>query len=418
MTRTERTYYVVFGLYSLWAWFLAPVYPLFLRSRGLDALEVNLVLATYLIVIFVFEVPTGAAADLVGRKASFLLSCVLRCVAFGLYAVAQGFFDCAVAEVIDGIGTTLATGALDAWAIDGMRAEGDERPIERFFARAQALARVVMVGGGVTCAYLAQANFALPWWIASAGFAATGIVAACTMRETSRHVAAGPARRRLSSVMREGFDSVRAVPVLWLVCALTGASFFALIPAHMLWQQRMTELSGEGVWIIGWFWVLMNVAGVIGSVLLPRLLDRWRRSRVLFVAALWRGSFLAVAAAGATLAPALCGWLLQEVSFGVSEPVLQAWTNEHVAAERRATVISIRSMVGTFCGGAGLIALGFVARDHGIQIAWIVSALLVLVAAPAYLLLERSGPAVADAPSAPVGSEPPIPAKLAPPAVS
>ena len=418
MTRTERTYYVVFGLYSLWAWFLAPVYPLFLRSRGLDALEVNLVLATYLIVIFVFEVPTGAAADLVGRKASFLLSCVLRCVAFGLYAVAQGFFDCAAAEVIDGIGTTLATGALDAWAIDGMRAEGDDRPIERFFARAQALARVVMVGGGVTCAYLAQANFALPWWIASAGFAATGIVAACAMRETSHHVPAGPARRRLSSVMREGFDSVRAVPVLWLVCALTGATFFALIPAHMLWQQRMTELSGEGVWIIGWFWVLMNVAGVFGSVLLPRLLDRWRRSRVLFVAALWRGLFLAVAAAGATLAPALCGWLLQEVSFGVSEPVLQAWTNEHVAAERRATVISIRSMVGTFCGGAGLIALGFVARDHGIQIAWIVSALLVLVAAPAYLLLERSGPAVADAPSAPVGSEPPIPAKLAPPAVS
>src|ERR1051325_9667106 len=74
MTRTERTYYLVFGLYSLWAWFLAPVYPLFLRSRGLDALEVNLILATYLIVIFVFEVPTGAAADVVGRKECFRLS--------------------------------------------------------------------------------------------------------------------------------------------------------------------------------------------------------------------------------------------------------------------------------------------------------------------------------------------------------
>src|SRR5437764_11842227 len=383
MTRTERTYYLVFGLYSLWAWFLAPVYPLFLRGRGLDALEVNLILATYLIVIFVFEVPTGAAADVVGRKASFLLSCAVRAVAFGLYAVADGFADCAVAEVIDGIGTTLATGALDAWAVDGMRADGDQGPVERFFTRAQALARVTMVLGGVSCAYLAAVDFALPSWVASAGFASTGIVAALSMHEPPRRAAAGPARRHVLRTMREGFRSVRGVPVLLLVCALTGASFFALIPAHMLWQQRMTELFGAGVWIIGWFWVLMNLAGVCGSVLLPRLLERWRRGNVLFVAALWRGIFLAVAAAGTTLVPALSGWLLQEVSFGVSEPVMQAWTNEHVSAERRATVISIRSMAGTFCGGAGLVVLGFVARDHGIQLAWMASALLVLTAAPA-----------------------------------
>jgi len=417
MTRTERTYYLVFGLYSLWAWFLAPVYPLFLRSRGLDALEVNLILATYLIVIFVFEVPTGAAADVVGRKASFLLSCAVRAVAFGLYAVADGFADCAVAEVIDGIGTTLATGALDAWAVDGMRADGDESPIERFFTRAQALARVTMVVGGVSSAYLAAVDFALPWWVACAGFASTGIVAALSMHEPSRRAAAGPARRHVLRTMSEGFRSVRGVPVLLLVCGLTGASFFALIPAHMLWQQRMTELSGEGVWIIGWFWVLMNVAGVCGSVLLPRLLERWRRGNVLFVAALWRGIFLAVAAAGTTLVPALSGWLLQEVSFGVSEPVMQAWTNEHVSAERRATVISIRSMVGTFCGGAGLVVLGFVARDHGIQVAWTASALLVLIAAPAYLLLERSAPVVADASPGPASAEPTIPAKVSPPAV-
>ena len=130
MTRTERTYYLVFGLYSLWAWFVAPVYPLFLRSRGLDALEVNLVLATYLIVVFAFEVPTGALADVLGRRFSFLLSCMLRTVAFGLYAVADGFLDCAIAEIVDGVGTTLASGALDAWAIDGMRAEGDPGPFD------------------------------------------------------------------------------------------------------------------------------------------------------------------------------------------------------------------------------------------------------------------------------------------------
>jgi hypothetical protein len=96
---------------------------------------------------------------------------------------------------------------------------------------------------------------------------------------------------------------------------------------------------------------------------------------------------------------------------------MQAWMNEHVAADRRATVLSIRSMIGTLGGGAGLIAIGFVARDQGIPAAWMVSAVLFLASAPAYLLLERL------AATAPAGSARPdeapaaIPAKAAPPAL-
>jgi len=416
MTRTERTYYLVFGLYSLWAWFVAPIYPLFLRSRGLDALQVNLVLATYLIIIFAFEVPTGAAADLVGRKASFLLSCALRAVAFGLYAVAESFTDCLVAELVDGIGTTLASGALDAWAVDGMREEGDEQPVARFFARAQILARGGMIVGGLACAHLAAIDFAIPWWVAAGGFATTGVVAAAAMRERGRSTASAEApRRHFVALMGEGFRAVRGAPVLVLVCALTAASFFAAIPAHMLWQQRMIDLSGEGVWIVGWLWVAINLAAIAGSAVLPRLLARLRRSRVLFLAALWRGGALAVAALATRLEPALGGWLLQEASFGLTEPVMQAWMNEHVAADRRATVLSIRSMIGTLGGGAGLIAIGVVARDQGIPAAWMVSALLFLASAPAYLLLERLAaiepPGAMDAGEAPAA----VPAKAAPP---
>jgi predicted MFS family arabinose efflux permease len=116
------------------------------------------------------------------------------------------------------------------------------------------------------------------------------------------------------------------------------------------------------------------------------------------------------------LAPALGGWLLQETSFGLTEPVMQAWMNEHVPADRRATVLSIRSMVGTLGGGAGLIAIGFVARDQGIPAAWMVSAMLFLASAPAYLLLERFAAAANRVPTdeAPAA----IPAKASPPALT
>src|SRR5262245_30118550 len=131
MTRTERTYYVVFAGYTLAAYSIAPVYPLFLLSRGLDLFQINVVFAVYLVTVFLFEVPTGAVADRMGRKQSFLLSCLLRGVAYGLYARAESFADCLAAEIIDAIGTTLASGALEAWAVDGARADGDRRPPDR-----------------------------------------------------------------------------------------------------------------------------------------------------------------------------------------------------------------------------------------------------------------------------------------------
>src|SRR5438552_726240 len=90
MTRTERTFYLLFGSYSLAQFFLAPVYPLFLLSRGLDLLEINLILAIYLITVFVFEVPTGALADTAGRRFSFVLGCATRTAAFVLYSLALG----------------------------------------------------------------------------------------------------------------------------------------------------------------------------------------------------------------------------------------------------------------------------------------------------------------------------------------
>src|SRR2546430_15737228 len=125
MTRTERIFYLLFGGYSLAQFFLAPVYPLFLLSRGLDLLQINLILAIYLITVFVFEVPTGALADTAGRRFCFVLGCATRTAAFLLYSRTRSFADCAVAEFIDAVGTTLVSGALEAWAVDGVQAEGD-----------------------------------------------------------------------------------------------------------------------------------------------------------------------------------------------------------------------------------------------------------------------------------------------------
>jgi MFS family permease len=396
MTRTERTYYLVFGLYcSSWS-ATAPVYPLFLLSRGLDLFQINVVLAIYLITSFVFEVPTGAIADLAGRKRAFVLSCLTRLGAFALYFFADDFVDCVIAELIDALGSTLANGALDAWAVDGMRAEGQRNTPDRFFARAQMLSRTLMITAGLIGGYVGNRGLELTWLLGAAGFGLTAIVAVALMRETApspQAVAADVSARRLIrslvDTMRDGLAAVRTTPVLLLICLLTLVTFFAIMPIYMYWQPRMRGLTGEGVWLMGWIWAFLNVASIVGSALLPRLLGRFAREYVLATAALWRGALLAVAGVATTVHPALAGLLLQEVGAGVSEPVIQAWMNEHIATERRATVLSVRAMCFTLGGAAGLVALGLVAREIGMAMAWTISAVVLVFSAPGFLALGR-----------------------------
>ncbi len=391
MTRTERTYYVVFGLYCASWSLLGPIYPMFLLSRGLNFLEINLVLATYLITAFLFEVPTGAVADLAGRKVSFLLSCAMRFCAFALYAFANSFLDCVVAEFIDAVGTTLATGALDAWAVDGIHADGDRRPTDRLFARAQMMARGLMVAAGVTGGYLGQLDFTLVWFSAAGGFALTFVVGLVCMREDRAPVAASWAGvgRSLGRGVHDGLAVVRHTPVALWLCLLTMTTAFGMMPTNMFWPPRISALTGEGTWILGWIWALLNVTALFGSAVIPRLLVRTSRLRVLCFAAAWRGAMYVVVGLAATAYPAVLALLLQEVSFGLSEPLFTAWMNEHTDSERRATVLSVRSMFFTLGGAAGLVVIGLTAQNVGMPAAWLGSAAALVATALGFVVLGR-----------------------------
>lgn len=389
MTRSERTYYVVAGSYAFASFFIAPIYPLFLLSRGLDLFEINCVLAVYLISVFLFEVPTGAVADLFGRKISFLLSCAVRLGAYTLYTRSTGFIDCVVAEFIDAIGTTLASGALEAWVVDERRAEGDERPTDAMFARAQVISRTLMVVGGVAAGYLAAwGGMVVPWLVAAAGFGLTGVLGAAYMRES--HVPPGlRGSRAIASTMFDGVRAVRGTPVLLVICLISLAVSFGAMPMYMLWQPRLEAFAGADTRLTGWIWAVLCVAALIGSALVPALLRRFERHTILCAATIWRAVLLAFAAGATTLQPAVLGLLLQEISFGVTDPVLAAWTNEHVRAEQRATVLSVRSIFWTLGGAVGLMVVGFVARRYGIPTGWYVSAAAIALAAPGYLALGR-----------------------------
>jgi predicted MFS family arabinose efflux permease len=80
---------------------------------------------------------------------------------------------------------------------------------------------------------------------------------------------------------------------------------------------------------------------------------------------------------------------LMNVFQGAREPLAQAWFNEEVEAEARATMLSFRSMMATAGGAIGLLLGGYIADLRGIPFAWKMAGALCLLAVPCYLALRR-----------------------------
>src|SRR5262245_55919423 len=86
-----RRYYAVRRCEWLAGGCLGGAYPPFLRSRRLNHLEMNSVLAVYFAVSLLFDVPTGDFADALGRRRSFAPACPLRRLSFALYFLSRAY---------------------------------------------------------------------------------------------------------------------------------------------------------------------------------------------------------------------------------------------------------------------------------------------------------------------------------------
>jgi MFS family permease len=160
-----RRYYVVSACYVFGPLFIFAVYPLFLRARGLDQFQINVVVAAYVLMTFLTDVPTGAFADAVGRRAAVVVGCALHAVAFLIYFLSHHYWYFIVAAAADGLGTTFGNGPIDAWAIDALDAAGFEGPKDAIFSRKFQLGEITGVCGSLAGAYIGQVNIAAPFLV-------------------------------------------------------------------------------------------------------------------------------------------------------------------------------------------------------------------------------------------------------------
>lgn len=103
------------------------IWMIYLASRGLSLTELGLVEAIFHITSFLMEIPTGAVADIWGRKASRICGRIGQLISACILIYSNSFWGFAIGFIVTALSYNLESGAGEALIYDSLKETGDEK---------------------------------------------------------------------------------------------------------------------------------------------------------------------------------------------------------------------------------------------------------------------------------------------------
>ncbi len=361
------------------------------QEARLNPLQLVLVGTVLEATVFLYEVPTGAVADMYSRRLSVIIGLVVVGAGVTLSATPD-FWTILGAHVLWGSGYTFISGAQQAWIADEVGVEAVGRVYLRG-AQFEQAARMLSLALGVALATLA---LNLPMLVGGAGLLLLAGLMALTMPERGFRPHPGRSTTMLAT-LGAGARLVRRTPLLVTVFCIAAFYGMASEGVDRLWIKHFFDnLSFPGgieLEPVVWFGAIRMgylLLGIGAVELIRRRVDTTSHrvvSRGLFaINSLQIVALVAFAFSGSFVEGALafsCAAVLSTAYL----PLYLAWINQSIDSSVRATVISMSSQLDAFGQIAGGPVLGAVGTLGSIRAALAGAAIAL---SPALLFYARA----------------------------
>jgi len=156
-------------------WIPATIWTLYLLARGFNFTQIGMVDIVFAAIMIVFTIPSGAFADLIGRKYSVFIGFFLFAIASVLFGLTGKYHLILLILILDGIGITLFSGPDNALLFDSLKRIKKDRQYARIRGKAEAFFSFGSASGGFAGAYLFTLNISYPLFAGAVVFFATGL---------------------------------------------------------------------------------------------------------------------------------------------------------------------------------------------------------------------------------------------------
>ena len=365
------------------------VWVALLAARGFSLWEIGLAESVYHIVSLFCEVPSGMAADLLGRRKTLLSGGVLTVTCNLLMAFAPNLFTICLAMGLNALAMTMFSGTFTALVYDSLKTEGREDEYIQVSANSSQISMLANAIGSLASLLKRFLGFA-GFYLLSAAFEGVSTAALALMEEPIVTAAQANREKHALRTLPEQFrqlvrDSLHVLHTCPMAGKLIASSALISVPSYltkMFLQQRLVEL--------GWPTELLFLPLLLGGLACVAGTEIGRRVRCRSMRRLYTACAL-LCGVGTLLvgtAPAWGGILGMMLVQGVLEVYLlheSQKLNDAIPSDQRATLISVDSMaysllmipasplvgaVGDAFGqaGAGLALLGGVIVLSGVAL--------------------------------------------------
>lgn len=349
------------------------IWVLYLAHCGLSLAEIGLLESFYHAASIIFEIPSGAAADLLGRKRSMILSriCITVSCMIMLFSGSFGLF--ALSFIIQALGNNFNSGSEEALVYDSMKYIGQEERYVRVYGRLNVIIEVsqgiATVAGGILAEY--------SWFWC---YGACVVIAALSLlpilflteapsgRQENRRTVGELVVSHFRTCFRILRSDVRILKIITYYSVV-----FAAQTVLFFYSQQYYSEHGYNKVQISMILLAMSVVACLGAAMSERIYRRFGK-KIAFAGT--------VVIAAAFLCYGFENMVLSIMAFSaagffnsVLYPVQSNSLNQLIPSEQRATLISVNSL---FFSAAMILlfpAAG-VAADH-----WGLTMILVCIGA-------------------------------------
>ena len=357
----------------LWFMVAMPIIVLFFQEHGLTLTEVMILQSIYSFSVALFEIPSGFIADIFGRKRTIVLSTIFTFIGFLVFSFFSGFYAFAFAQVLVGIGGSLMSGSDSALVYDTLLEMNRKNTYTKIEGRSYAIGNFSEALAGILGGFLAVGSIYMPIYVQTS-ILFFSIPIAFTLIEPSMHNKNILDRSFKAVLEVVKFAMVDNQKLKWLIIY---SSAMGVATLSMAWfAQPFFKSINIPLAYFGVLWAILNFSAGITSFNAHKFEKKYSNYKVFFYISLSMITsflFLGYNTSLFGLIFILFIYFLR----GLVTPILRNAINKNTTSNKRATVLSVRSLIIRISFAISAPILGFIADNYSLTISFYCLAIVV-----------------------------------------
>ncbi|MBI4154936.1 MFS transporter [Candidatus Woesearchaeota archaeon] len=368
--------------------FMPAFIVVYFSNLGLSAFQMGILLAVWPLSSLLFEIPTGAFADLYGRKASVLLGYFLEALVMLSLFFWKDFKLMLLSFVALGLATTFSSGSKDAWIVD-MINKKNKKMIHGFFNKMQFFINIGLIFSGILGAFLVKYyGISIIWIAAFSSYILSIILLYLFTKEDylRKKTKILESLSKLKNQIKQAISySYQHHVLFYLIFAGMVAALSLNLQGNIAWIPLLVSL-GMKEYHFGYLWSAMALVMAISPILAVKFLRKEKeRNFIIIGLILW-----AIVNIGILLAYnlniALIVLFLGLLFYFAKSPSEEVYFHRFIPSKMRATVGSIKNMMLSIAVIIILPVEGWLVDNVGAKYTILSSVLLMI---PAIILYSK-----------------------------